>query len=141
MSSKSPSAKQKQLVIERAQWRCEYCLCPSSVAPFTFHVDHIIPHSRGGGIELDNLALACGCNNFKGDRIQARDPQTNQIVSLFHPRQQQWSEHFAWSEDGLELIGLTPTGHATVAALRMNRKELVKLRRLLLASGEHPPTD
>ena len=141
MSSKTPSAKQRRLVIERARWRCEYCLCPSSVSPFTFHVDHIIPYSRGGNTEMDNLALACGCNHFKGDRIQARDPQTGQTVLLFHPCRQQWSGHFAWGKDGLEIVGLTPTGRATVTALRMNRKELIKLRRILLASGEHPPSD
>lgn len=41
----------------------------------------------------------------------------------------------------MQIIGRTPTGRATVTALRLNRKELVNLRELLLAVGLHPPTD
>lgn len=139
MSAKSPSRKQRQLVKERARKRCKYCLCPASFSPFTFQVDHIFPYSRGGKTELDNLAFSCGCNNFKSGRTHARDPQTNRLAHLFHPRRQGWSQHFAWSEDKTQIVGLTPTGRATVAALRMNREELIKLRGMLLAVGEHPP--
>jgi len=37
------------------------------------------------------------------------------------------------------IIGLTPSGRATVEALDLNRSSLINLRRVLRASGEHPP--
>lgn len=139
MSLKRPSAKQKRLVEARAQWRCEYCLSPAAFSPQTFNVDHVTSVKCGGKTVLDNLALACGCNGYKGHRIRARDPKTKRIVPLFNPRRQKWLDHFAWSDDFLRIVGVTATGRATVEALRLNRPELINLRYLLLASGEHPP--
>lgn len=141
MSAKPPSPKQKELVRARARWRCEYCLCPASLSPFTFHVDHILPSSKGGQTELNNLAFSCGCNNFKANKTRARDPKTGKLVSIFHPRLQKWPEHFSWGEDARQIVGITPTGRATVAVLHMNRQELVNLRELMLVVGKHPPTD
>jgi hypothetical protein len=39
----------------------------------------------------------------------------------------------------LLIIGRTAIGRATVAALQINRTELLNLRRVLRAAGEHPP--
>jgi hypothetical protein len=58
---------------------------------------------------------------------------------LFNPRQQKWGEHFNWSENFTRIIGLTPTGRATVVSLQLNREELLNFRRILFAAGEHPP--
>jgi hypothetical protein len=66
---------------------------------------------------------------------------TRTEVPLFHPRQQVWNEHFAWSANATEIVGLTRTGRATVDALRLNRDALVNLRRVLFAIQEHPPAD
>jgi hypothetical protein len=90
---------------------------------------------------MENLAFSCGCNSYKGDRTCARDPQTGRVAALFHPRRQRWSRHFAWSEEFTLIIGRTAVGRATVDALRLNRPELVNLRRVLRAMGEHPPQD
>jgi hypothetical protein len=38
--------------------------------------------------------------------------------------------HFAWSNDRQRILGITPSGRATVEALRMNRPQLVNLRRI-----------
>jgi len=62
-------------------------------------------------------------------------------VRLFNPRQQKWSEHFAWSEDGTEIQGLTPYGRATVVALKLNNPEIVVARRLWVSAGWWPPED
>jgi len=37
------------------------------------------------------------------------------------------------------IIGLTPTGRATVEVLKLNREGLVNLRQVLYAAGKHPP--
>jgi hypothetical protein len=41
-------------------------------------------------------------------------------ATLFHPRQEIWEEHFAAIVGEGTVIGLTPTGRATVDRLRMN---------------------
>jgi hypothetical protein len=64
---------------------------------------------------------------------------SGQRVPLFHPRRNRWHEHFEWSADLTLMIGLTPTGRATIAAMDLNRFGVVNLRRLLLLINEHPP--
>jgi hypothetical protein len=48
-------------------------------------------------------------------------------------------DHFAWSDDLTLIIGLTPTGRATVVRLQLNRSGVVSLRSLLHSAGLHPP--
>ncbi len=79
------------------------------------------------------------CNQFKGSKTHAVDSQTNDEVSLFNPRVQVWAEHFAWSEDGAEVIGRTACGRATVEALHLNRELTVLARRRWVSVGWHPP--
>lgn len=129
------------LVKERAQGCCEYCLCQEDYGPDAFSDEHIIPLAVGGKSNADNLARACQrCNNFKYNKTSAIDPLSQETVPLFHPRQHDWREHFAWSDDYTIMIGLTPIGRATIAALDLNRKGVVNQRRLLLLIRKHPPT-
>jgi hypothetical protein len=108
----------------------------------SFSVEHINPRYRNGETTLGNLALACqGCNGAKHTKTEALDPITQQIVPLFHPRQQKWTDHFAWNEDYMTVIGVTATGRATVQALKLNRLGVLNLRRALFNMGEHPPID
>jgi hypothetical protein len=142
MSKKRIVAQQKQAVVERAQGCCEYCRSQARFATQPFSVEHIKPRSRGGKTTLDNLALACqGCNNHKYTKTEGRDLLGGDIVPLYHPRQQQWHDHFAWNDDFTLIIGLTPTGRATVEALQLNREGVVNLRRVLYAAGAHPPRE
>jgi hypothetical protein len=101
-----------------------------------------VPRYKNGETTLENLALSCqGCNNYKHTKTEGLDSTTQQIVPLFHPRQQSWQEHFAWNDDYTLVIGLTPTGSATVKELRLNRSGLINLRHVLFTLGEHPPGD
>ncbi len=105
-------------------------------------IEHLVPEVMGGPTIEDNLWLACSpCNGFKGVRISALDPQSAEVVALFNPRHQLWLEHFAWSDEGELIIGLTVVGRATVAALQLNRELLVEARKIWYASGLHPPID
>lgn len=141
MPHRRPTAAQRRLVAARARDRCEYCGCPDDFSPQPFSVEHIVPVSRGGRTTVDNLALACqGCNNHKYARLSAIDPATGQDVPLYHPRQHSWAQHFAWSDDGLLLLGMSEIGRATVEALQLNRSRVVSLRRLLVLAGIHPPS-
>jgi hypothetical protein len=142
MSRSYVSKSLRERVAARARHRCGYCLSAEAVVGAPMEIDHIIPESRGGLTEEDNLWLACSlCNDHKGDRIAALDPVTGEVVRLFDPRRQVWGEHFAWTADGERVVGLTPTGRATAAALHLNRPALVAARRAWVAVGWHPPAD
>jgi hypothetical protein len=132
--------KQKERVAKRAGNRCEYCQSPEAFALHTFHVEHIIPRVRDGKTTLSNLAFSCaGCNSLKHTKVTGRDPISYEIVSLYHPRQDRWATHFAWSDDLLQLVGLTAVGRATIITLQLNRLGLLNVRRALFAVSAHPP--
>lgn len=118
----------RELVRQRAGNRCEYCGLHQNDLPFLrFHTEHIIARQHGGGDYDSNLALACNhCNLHKGPNLSAIVPQTRQVVQLFHPRQQQWTEHFV--QDDIYIVGLTPVGRATVQLLKMNDLSQLELR-------------
>ncbi len=135
-----PSAAIVKLIRERAMNRCEYCRMHQSMQVATFHIEHVIPLAAGGTSSPDNLALACPtCNLHKSQRINASDPQTSKIVPLFHPRLDQWEEHFGWS--GHEIVGKTPLGRATVAVLDLNHARRLKVRAAEETFGLFPPVD
>jgi len=130
----------RDMVRDRAGGNCEYCRSQERFSADSFSVDHINPRARGGGHESGNLALSCqGCNNLKSASVDGIDPVTGSIAPLFHPRSQRWIEHFAWSTERTHVIGITPTGRATVAKLQLNREPVVNFRRILVTAGEHPP--
>ena len=105
-----------------------------------FTIDHIIPQALGGQTVAENLCLACwDCNLIKNKRIADIDPETGQMTSLFHRYKHLWQEHFAWQDKGLLVIGLTPTGRATVNLLKLNRPALVHAREWWIKVGWHPP--
>jgi len=62
---------------------------------------------------------------------------TGNAVKVFHPRQQNWKDHFGWR--GVELVGLTATGRATVSALDLNRPTMLAIRAEEELLGRHPP--
>lgn len=117
-------------VAQRAGHRCEYCRAPEAVFNFPFEVEHVTPSLRGGADHESNWALSCrSCNVYKGDAVEGFDPQTGRPVPLFHPRLQQWEEHFALDEGTGKINGLTATGRATVARLHMNGAAQLSARR------------
>ena len=106
---------------------------PAAYSADSFSIEHIVPRARGGATELENAAYACqGCNNHKYTATQGFDSVTGESVPLFHPRSDRWLDHFAWNEDGTIILGVTPTGRATVQDLQLNRSGLVNLRRVLV---------
>lgn len=103
-----------RFVETRAGQRCEYCRMHQTLQVATFHIEHIIPSSRGGSEDPDNLALACpSCNLHKSDRLKVADPDSNATVPLFNPRKDRWTEHFRW--DGYRIVGTTVIGRATIS--------------------------
>lgn len=135
-----PSKELRQRLAEEARYRCGYCLTQEVVSGIPLTLEHIIPKARGGKDDEDNLWLSCRlCNEAKGVLIEAVDPQTDESVPLFNPRTQVWTDHFAWSEDGTQVIGQTPVGRATVATLSLNSELRVRARSIWVEAGWHPP--
>jgi hypothetical protein len=101
---------------------------PQQATPLIpFHVEHIVSRQHGGTDDPDGLALACDrCNAYKGPNLTSIDPDTRAVVALFNPRRDVWSDHFVVRR-GL-IVGLTPTGCATVRLLNMNARRRVQLR-------------
>jgi hypothetical protein len=136
----SISKRLRERIRRQADDRCGYCLSPQKLVLGQLEIEHLIPRALGGKDEEDNVWLACRmCNGYKGKQIKAIDPQTEQPAALFNPRKQKWSDHFMWSEDGSMIIGLTPTGRATVDALQLNNPIAIIVRLEWVSAGWHPP--
>jgi hypothetical protein len=130
--------KTVELVHERANFQCEYCKTSQRVIGQAMHVEHIYPD---GGDGLDNLCLSCAsCNLSKAQAISAIDPDSLIEVDLFHPRHQNWDEHFEWVENGTIVQGKTSQGRATILRLKMNQLRLIEARAICVLAKVHPPT-
>lgn len=109
----------RRLVRARAGGCCEYCRLDEAVSFALHEIDHIIAEKHGGRTAAENLALSCTlCNRRKGSDLSSVDPETGEIVPLFHPRKDRWPDHF--QIDGARLESLTPAAHATARLLGLN---------------------
>jgi hypothetical protein len=133
----SRTSRRRQIT-ERAGNRCDYCHLAQEHEPFSvFHIEHIIAKQHRSDDSDDNLCLACSsCNLHKGPNIAGIDPDTDDVVPLYHPRQQSWEEHFRWN--GAILMGITSCGRATTHVLQINSVESVELRETLIEEGVFP---
>lgn len=139
MSAYIPVELQRQ-VRDRFSNCCAYCHTSEHLTVSIFEYEHITPLSAGGDSILENLCLACpSCNRYKANRQTAKDPLTEKMVSIFHPQRQVWKDHFSWNENFTEIIGTTPIGRATVVSLKMNRPQIVRVRKMWIKLEEHPP--
>jgi hypothetical protein len=131
----------RERVRAAAKNRCGYCLAPQKLVLARLQIEHIRPLAHGGTDDEQNLWLACPiCNAHKADKINGVDPTTGKAVPLFNPRLMTWHEHFEWSADGLQIIGKTTIGRATVVALRLSDDaDVLLVRQYWVAAGWHPP--
>ncbi len=136
MSQTYVPAALRRLIVERAGGRCEYCRVPTDVVFLPHEVDHVVAEKHGGPTDSENLALSCVvCNKRKGSDVASVDPETGEIVALYHPRRANWEEHFRLHEDG-RIIGRTATGRTTVRFLLLNARRRTEERRSLLMTGD-----
>lgn len=136
----------RRAVRERARRLCEYCHADERWQFVRFTIDHVLPQSAGGSDDAENLALACrNCNERRGNRLEGRDPDTETVVPLFNPRHDRWAEHFAWDLERIRIVGLTPTGRATVERLDLNddrhHRAVLRIRQRDVSDGYHPPLE
>lgn len=119
----------REVVRDRAVYRCEYCLREQSASPLIpLQIEHIRPKKHGGTEALDNLALACAeCNLHKGSNLAGIDPVSGTLTRLFHPREDVWSDHFRWNDFRLE--GITDVGRTTIVVMNLNSSARLRVRR------------
>jgi hypothetical protein len=83
-----------------------------------------------------SLYLDNRCNRHKGSDFATFDPLSGEIIQLFNPRTQIWSEHFRL--DNAQIVGITATGRATVFLLKLNEPNRLQIRQVLMAQGLYP---
>jgi hypothetical protein len=133
------SAGLRERVRRRAGQACEYCAISEECQVAAFHCDHWVPQSKGGLTIFDNLVWSCPwCNGAKHAATHATSVPGAVSARIFNPREQLWSDHFRWSADYVSIEGITSTGRATVALLKMNSAKLQRIRQLVLELGLHP---
>ena len=68
----------RRAVFARDGWTCQYCGARSNLT-----VDHVIPRSKGGSSEWDNIVASCApCNRRKGDLL----PEKANMIPRRAPR-------------------------------------------------------
>jgi 5-methylcytosine-specific restriction endonuclease McrA len=81
----------RRAVFARDSWTCQYCGSRSNLT-----VDHVIPRSKGGSSNWENIVASCApCNRRKGDRlphqvnmhprVKPRMPSPNVFIQLASP--------------------------------------------------------
>jgi hypothetical protein len=111
---------------------------PQALFPLPFQIDHIVAEKHGGATVANNLALACPhCNLYKGPNVAGMDPVSGEVVRLFHPRTDVWSEHFQW--DRARLLGQSSVGRVTIRVLAINAEDFLRFRRGLWQEGVFTP--
>ena len=74
-------ALSRKNVLLRDRYTCQFCGRVFPASDLT--LDHVIPRSRGGHTDWDNLVACChACNNLKGDRL----PEEAGVELLRPPR-------------------------------------------------------
>jgi 5-methylcytosine-specific restriction endonuclease McrA len=125
------SASLRKQVTDRAESKCEYCQFPQALSFFTFEMEHVISEKHDGETVLDNLALACPpCNRAKGSDLGSIDPITRKLTPFFHPRLQQWSNHFRFER--ASIVPLTAEGRVTTKILQFNSPDRISERDYLM---------
>ncbi len=138
MSRSHVNAELRRHVVARAEGLCEYCLIHEEDTFFGCEVDHIVSEKHGGATEADNLAYAClFCNRHKGSDIGSILPHGG-FSRFFHPRTDQWAEHFSLAADGITIEPRTEIGVVTARILSFNTDERLLEREALRTVGRYP---
>lgn len=132
------SAELRRRIWDISNGNCEYCLINAQYTLKTHEVDHIRAEKHGGTTTFENLCLSCfDCNRQKGSDLSSVDPISDEVEPLFHPRRDEWAEHFKLSDEG-QIDGKTPKGRVTVFLLELNNVERVAIRIALMKLNRYP---
>jgi len=111
---KSPVKFSRHNIYARDRYRCQYCGNRFPIEDLTY--DHVLPRSRGGKTEWENIVTCCiECNRNKGGRVPAetsmkliRKPKRPtwvpaiRITIGFREIPQTWRDYLYWHIELLE---------------------------------------
>ncbi len=131
------SVQLRQLVIERADSICEYCLISTSDRSSSCQVDHIISVKHGGDTTPENLCYACiFCNLQKGTDLGSINWRNGELVRFFNPRRDLWRQHFRL--EGTIIQPTTEIGEVTARILDFNSEDRILERQILIENDRYP---
>ena len=79
LSKRNVSPKKRMAVLEKYKFKCAYCGA-TALDGVALEVDHIIPISKGGSNDMENLQILCKpCNIGKFDRIISFDSSSDDV--------------------------------------------------------------
>lgn len=82
---KSPIKFSRQNIYARDRYKCQYCGRPYASEELTY--DHVLPKSRGGKTEWENIVTCCvECNRIKGGRT----PEEAAMRLIRKPNRPSW---------------------------------------------------
>ena len=111
---KSPVKFSRQNIYARDKYRCQYCGQKFSSEELTY--DHVVPRSRGGKTEWENIVTCCvDCNRRKGGRTPSeagmkliKKPEKPtwipalRITIGFREVPQSWRDYLYWNVELVE---------------------------------------
>lgn len=104
----SISKKIRFEIFKRDGFRCQYCGCDSSNPEIVLEIDHIIPVSKGGLDDTDNLLTACfSCNRGKSDNWLTSVPlSVEEKWEKSKERELQYQQYIAYFNEIEDRIGI-----------------------------------
>jgi hypothetical protein len=119
----APPRSLQLYIQERAGGLCEYCYLPDTSTTLPFQIDHIIAEKHAGLTILENLAYRCLHGNaLKGPNIAGVDQETQEVVRLFHPRNDRWEEQRFDRLSSLRVYSHHERGTPSAEALRLGQR-------------------
>lgn len=75
------TASQIQEQIQRQKSRCYYCRNKLKKGKYQWHIDHVVPLSRGGSNDISNIVITCPtCNLKKNDKLPHEWAEGNRLL-------------------------------------------------------------
>jgi hypothetical protein len=118
---------------EDFEYSCAYCsIMEVEASTISFEIDHYDPVSNGGAkADYYNLMYGCvHCNGSRGksDWIPKPDPANQPDLHLLRPDEDDFDHHLFVDQD--QLKEKSSSGRYTRIALRLNRDQVLRLRRI-----------
>jgi len=97
-------------ILARDRWKCMYCKCKLGLSDVTY--DHVVPKSRGGKTQWENIVSCCSdCNAKKanrtpreaGMRLRKQPEQPNWVpvftITTRGSIPEQWTSYVYWMSE------------------------------------------